>query len=188
MSAPSTPGTRSEQLGVARLRAIADTHLSLSYPPDNDDKKKQLGEFFGTYPPPKIADLVPGYAQAIKDSSPSISKLGILGFCWGGKVVALSVKAGTNPFSVAATAHPGMVDPADAEGLTIPFILLASGEEPEDTIKEFEDALKVPNHVETFKDQIHGWMAARSDLQDPRVREEYERGYKTVLTFFGKHF
>lgn len=81
-----------------------------------------------------------------------------------------------------------MVDPADAEGLTIPFILLASGEEPEDTVKEFEDALKVPNHVETFKDQIHGWMAARSDLQDPRVREEYERGYKTVLTFFGKHF
>lgn len=80
-----------------------------------------------------------------------------------------------------------MVDPADAEDVKIPTMLLASKDEPVDDVKKFEDTLKVPKHVETFKDQIHGWMAARSDLEDPRVREEYERGYKTVLEFFGKH-
>jgi dienelactone hydrolase len=158
------------------------------YPPDNDDKKKQLGDFFGTYPPPKIADLVPGYAKAIQDSNSSVSKLAILGYCWGGKVVALSVKASTNPFSIAASIHPAMVDPADAEGVTVPFILLASKEEPDEPVKKFEDALQVAKHVETFKDQIHGWMAARADLEDARVKEEYERGYKTVLTFFGNNF
>lgn len=158
------------------------------YPPDNDEKKKQLGDFFGTNPPPKVAGLMPDYVKAIKDSNTSISKFGVLGFCWGGKVVALSVKASTNPFSVAASAHPAMVDPADAEGIKIPFALLASKEEPDEAVKKFENALQVPKHVETFKDQIHGWMAARSNLSDERVKEEYERGYETVLTFFRSNF
>lgn len=109
-------------------------------------------------------------------------------FCWGGKVVALSVKAPTNPFSVAASCHPAMVDPADADGITVPMVLLASKEEPVDKVKEFEAALQGPKHVETFSDQIHGWMAARADLGDARVKEEYERGYKTVLAFFANHF
>jgi hypothetical protein len=33
--------------------------------------------------------------------------------------------------------------------------------------------LKVPKYVETFPTQIHGWMAARSDLENPEVRKEY---------------
>ncbi len=80
-----------------------------------------------------------------------------------------------------------MVDAADAPGIKVPFILLASGDEPADDVKKFEDALTVPKHVETFADQIHGWMAARADLSDDRVKAEYERGYKTLLEFFGKH-
>jgi len=81
-----------------------------------------------------------------------------------------------------------MVDPNDASGIQVPFVLLASKEEPADTVKKFEQTLSVPNHVETFADQIHGWMAARSDLSDARVKDEYVRGYKTVLEFFGKHW
>lgn len=79
-----------------------------------------------------------------------------------------------------------MVDPADAEGLDVPFALLASQDEDKADVKKFEEALKVPHHVETFGDQIHGWMAARSNLEDERVKAEYERGYKTLLEFFGK--
>jgi len=94
----------------------------------------------------------------------------------------------SNPFSIAAECHPAMVEPKDAEGIKIPTIMLASGEEPEDKVKEFEANLKVPKHVETFKDQIHGWMAARSDLSNDRVKEEYIRGYKTVLDFFSKNW
>lgn len=108
--------------------------------------------------------------------------------CWGGKVVALSVKAATNPFAVAASVHPAMVDPADADGIKVPMILLASKEESKEDVKKFEDALKVPKHVETFPDQIHGWMAARADLHDDGVKKEYERGYKTLLRFFADHF
>jgi dienelactone hydrolase len=81
-----------------------------------------------------------------------------------------------------------MVEPADAEGIRVPLIMLASKEEPADKVKEFEGKLKHAKHVETFGDQVHGWMAARADLSDARVKEEYTRGYKTVLEFFGKHW
>jgi dienelactone hydrolase len=81
-----------------------------------------------------------------------------------------------------------MVDASDAEGLSVPTMLLASKEEPEEEVKKYENNLKVAKHVEVFKDQIHGWMAARADLNDSRVKEEYERGYKTVVEFFGKNF
>ena len=81
-----------------------------------------------------------------------------------------------------------MVEAKDAEHVKIPLILLASSEEPADEVTKFEAALKVPKHVETFDDQIHGWMAARGDLSKERVKEEYIRGYKTVLDFFGKNW
>jgi dienelactone hydrolase len=110
-------------------------------------------------------------------------------FCWGGKVATLTTSSGSsNPFSVGASIHPAMVNPKDAEGIKVPFILLASGEEPVDKVLQFEETLKVPKHVEIFKDQIHGWMAARSDLSDPHVKDEYTRGYRTVLDFFGKNW
>ncbi|GAO15047.1 hypothetical protein UVI_02048900 [Ustilaginoidea virens] len=157
------------------------------YPPDTAEKKEKLGEFFGKFPPPDIAGKIPAYVQAVKDKYPALGKFGILGYCWGGKVALLSTKADNNPFGAVAAAHPAMVDPKDAEGVNVPTALLASGDEPAEDVKKFEEALRVPKHVETFKDQIHGWMAARSNLSDARVKEEYERGYKTLLTFFGQH-
>jgi dienelactone hydrolase len=80
-----------------------------------------------------------------------------------------------------------MVNPSEAEKIKVPLCMLASGEEPADDVEKFEKALTGPKHVEIFQDQIHGWMAARSDLEDPRVKEEYIRGYKTLLSFFAKH-
>lgn len=81
-----------------------------------------------------------------------------------------------------------MVDAEDAKGVKIPTLLLASKDEDVAEVKKFEEALTVAKYVETFPDQIHGWMAARSNLDDARVKEEYERGYKTVLNFFSKNF
>merc|ERR1711964_33638 len=57
---------------------------------------------------------------------------------------------------------------SEAEGIKIPLCMLASNDE-------------LKKHVEIFGDQIHGWMAARADLEDERVKSEYERGYKTLL-------
>lgn len=92
-----------------------------------------------------------------------------------------------NPFKAAIEAHPAMVDPKDAEGIKIPLALLASKDENPEDVKKFEANLTGPKHVETFSDQIHGWMAARSDLNDEKVKSEYKRGYETVLKFLSQH-
>ena len=80
-----------------------------------------------------------------------------------------------------------MVDPSDAEKIKIPLAMLASKDESPEDVKKFEANLKGPKHVEIFGDQIHGWMAARANLDDANVKKEYERGYKTLLDFFAKH-
>jgi hypothetical protein len=54
-----------------------------------------------------------------------------------------------------------MVDPSDAPGVTIPYVLLASKDEDQEAVGKWQSGLKVKNVVETFTDQIHGWMAAR---------------------------
>lgn len=62
--------------------------------------------------------------------------------------------------------------------------VLASKDEPAEDVEKYGAALKVKKHVETFSTQIHGWMAARADLEDKEVLKEYERGYKIALTWF----
>ncbi|KAL3422268.1 AIM2 family protein C30D10.14 [Phlyctema vagabunda] len=157
------------------------------FPPDTDEKKKHMGDFFGNQgAPPKTAARVPIVLKEIQKQYPNIKTFGIIGFCWGGKIVSLTTKSGT-PFSAAAECHPAMVDPADAPEISVPLCLLASQDESVEDVKKFEANLKVDKYIETFGDQIHGFMAARSNLDDPKNKAEYERGYKTVLEFFGKH-
>ncbi|KAI9750957.1 MAG: hydrolase 76 protein [Chaenotheca gracillima] len=157
------------------------------YPPDTKEKGEKLGNFFSTTAaPPKAVERLPKILKSIQSSSPNIESWGVVGFCWGGKIVSLTSGAGT-PFKAGAQAHPAMVDAEDAKKVTIPMAMLASKDEPADDVKAFKENLSVKNHVETFSDQIHGWMAARGDLNDPKVKSEYERGYQALLTFFHEH-
>jgi hypothetical protein len=82
-----------------------------------------------------------------------------------------------------------MLKAADAAKVTIPMCVLGSEEEKAEGLEAFGESLKVEKHVERFGDQVHGWMSVRSDLEDEKkLKKEYERGYKAVLEFFGKHF
>ena len=114
---------------------------------------------------------------------------GILGYCWGGKVAGLAVqKEGNGGFKALGEVHPAMVDAEDAKKISVPTIMLASGDEDEKDVKAFEANLKAEHkHVEIFGDQVHGWLAARAALGEKRVKEEYERGYGTLLKFYQTH-
>jgi dienelactone hydrolase len=156
------------------------------YPPDTDEKGQKLGNFFQTTgAPPASAARIPGLIKAFNDHNPSIKSWGVVGFCWGGKIVSLTSGKDTL-YKAAAECHPAMVDPAEAENISIPLAMLASKDEPEKDVRAFEGKLKGEKHVEIFGDQIHGWMAARADLGDERVKGEYERGYRTLLEFFAR--
>ena len=80
-----------------------------------------------------------------------------------------------------------MVSADDAKGIKIPICMLASGDENPEDVAAFEKALTGEKHVETFGDQVHGWMGARADLKNERCKSEYERGYKTLLEFYHKY-
>lgn len=161
------------------------------YPPTTDETKAKLGKFFETKAgPPATLAKIPGVVADANKLSPAsaFGTWGILGYCWGGKVANLAVGAeGAGGFKAAAQAHPAMVDPKDATNVKVPMALLASKDEDPAAVKGYEDNLKTAKHVETFSTQIHGWMAARSNLADPEVQKEYERGYRTVLNFFHEH-
>ncbi|KAI1117988.1 alpha/beta-hydrolase [Nemania sp. NC0429] len=159
------------------------------YPPDTEEKQQKLGEWFAKNSPVDVAVALVDYVKVLKTANPSITSWGLIGYCWGGKVVELvTSQAATNPFSISAACHPAMVDPAGASKILVPYALLASMEEPAEAVKEFESGLKVPHYVETFGDQVHGFMAARADLSDPRVKAEYARAYQVLIDFLAKEW
>lgn len=43
---------------------------------------------------------------------------------------------------------PAMVDPADAEKIKVPIMMLASQDEPADAVKQFGEALKVTRFMD----------------------------------------
>lgn len=159
------------------------------FPPQTDEHKEKLGNFFQTKAaPPNTLSKIPNVvSEANKLASGGSFQWSILGYCWGGKIAALTSGQDNKTFKAAVQCHPAMVDPNDAKQVNIPMALLASKDEPPNDVQAFKDNLKTANHVETYPTQIHGWMAARSNLEDPEVRKEYERGYKAVLDFFHQH-
>lgn len=80
-----------------------------------------------------------------------------------------------------------MVDPKDAPNVTIPILTIPSKDEDKSAIEQYEAALTVPKQVEWYHDQIHGFMAARSDLEDESVKAAYEKAYQTLLGWFHQH-
>ncbi|KAK5148812.1 hypothetical protein LTR04_000474 [Oleoguttula sp. CCFEE 6159] len=154
------------------------------YPPDTKEKGEKLGEFFKTTAaPPKTVERVPKVVKEINEKYSSIQSWGVVGYCWGGKIVNLTSQSGT-PFKAAAACHPAMVDPADAPNITIPIAMLPSKDEDKDAVAKWEQGVKGKKLVKWFDDQVHGFMAARGDLEDEKVKKQYEKAYNTLLHFF----
>lgn len=154
---------------------------------DRERYKVEVEKFMARIqvPKPHIAKL-DAVLASLKDSFPSIEKWGTIGYCWGGKIVALTSGEGT-AWSAAVSTSPARVDAEDAKHIVIPMAMLASKDEPADAVEAFGKALTTPKHVETFSTQIHGWMSARAELSDPEVKKEYERGYQVAVNWFGEH-
>jgi len=153
------------------------------YPPDTPEKEKAFGEWFQIVSPPKHLPKVPGLLEAAEKHNSNIKAWGVIGYCWGGKMTSLIAGKDTK-FKAAVQTSPALMDSTEAEKVTIPMMVLASKEEPADEVKKYGDKLTVKKHVETFDDQLHGFMSARGDLKDEKVKAEYERGYKLALQFF----
>lgn len=94
------------------------------------------------------------------------------------------VSQANTPFKSAVAAHPAMVDANDAPDVTIPILLLPSSGEDKNDVGSYEKALKVKHEVEWYDDQVHGFLAARANLEDPKVVAAYEKGYQKIISWY----
>ncbi|CAK7268796.1 hypothetical protein SEPCBS119000_003245 [Sporothrix epigloea] len=165
-------------------------------PADSDEKKKLIGDFFAAKANP--AENTQTLLRLRKEMAvrfPAVDDhVGVFGLCWGGKIAVLATAADNEGagrrFNVSGTAHPGLLDPKDAEALTAPHILLASKDESAETVAEYKRILSQPGkagEVTTYENMFHGWMGARANLADDENVKEFGRGYEQAATFFSKH-
>ncbi|RMZ81170.1 hypothetical protein DV737_g2637, partial [Chaetothyriales sp. CBS 132003] len=156
------------------------------YPPDTEEKQKSFTSWFGNAVPSKHLPRVPGLLDAAERFNPKIKSWGTIGYCWGGKMVSL-IGGRETRLKAGVQTSPALIDVADAEKVKIPMLLLPSKDESLSEFEKYRDALKVPNRLEYFSNQIHGWMSARGDLKDPEVQKDYQRGYQLAADFFAQY-
>ena len=159
------------------------------YPPNTDEKKNALQAFFGAAGDfqARKPDL-DAVADALKQDG--ATKLGLMGFCWGGKFSVLGGGEGTK-FSAVAQIHPAMVSADDAAKLTVPVANFPSKDEPKEDVDKFEAEVQKKSFAKDcvyklYPDSHHGWAAARADLKDEGNLKNFQDVYQRLADFFNK--
>jgi carboxymethylenebutenolidase len=146
-----------------------------------------------------MSDLDAAAAWAKKSSKGDTSKLGVTGFCWGGRIVWLyaahnkDLKAGVAWYGrlvgTADELHPK--HPLDlAASLKAPVLGLYGGDDmgiPNDTVEKMQAALKEakqPSEIVLYPKTPHGFHA---DYRPTYRKTEAEDGWKRLQAWFKQH-
>ena len=146
-----------------------------------------------------LSDLDATVAWATQSDKGNPEKLGITGFCWGGRIVWLY--AAHNPRLKAGVAWYGrLVGPADdlhpknpidvAALLHAPALGLYGGADAaisQDSIEQMRQALKAagqPSEIIVYPDAPHGFHA---DYRDSYRKEPATDGWKRLAAWFKSH-
>jgi carboxymethylenebutenolidase len=146
-----------------------------------------------------MSDLDATAAWADKSGKANPSKLGITGFCWGGRIVWLyaahssNLKAGVAWYGRLTgernELHPK--NPIDVAGsLKAPVLGLYGAEDqgiPLDTIEKMREALKAagsPSEIVVYPKAPHGFHA---DYRPSYRKDAAEDGWKRMLAWFKKY-
>jgi carboxymethylenebutenolidase len=151
-------------------------------------------------PEPEVAsDLDATVAWAGTTGKADVAKLGITGFCWGGRQVWLycahnpKVKAGVAWYGPLQRPKSEMtpVDPIDVvPQLKVPVLGLYGGADggiPMTQIQAMQDALKAagnPSQIVVYPDTPHGFNA---DYRASYRPEQAKDGWKRLLAWFKDH-
>ncbi|KAG5513436.1 hypothetical protein PMAC_001500 [Pneumocystis sp. 'macacae'] len=161
-----------------------------SFPPNTEEKKKALKDFFNG--PACLEKNLETIGTIIEDLKKDCAKsLAIFGFCWGGKLSALSGGRYGDKINSVAMIHPAMVDSNDAHNLKVPICAIISKDEPFSDCNAFKEIIKTKPFsknciFKTFSTMHHGFMAARSDLTNNENVEKFREGIKILIDFFLK--
>ncbi|QKX58232.1 uncharacterized protein TRUGW13939_05353 [Talaromyces rugulosus] len=157
-------------------------------PPVTPEQQEKLGGFIQNKASPGlVVPRVLELSKSLNKTFPTVEKLGIFGFCWGGKLASLACQDDKDSFVVAVQTSPARIDPEEAKKVSVPMALLLSGDEDVEVASQYAANLTKDTLTERFEGQIHGFMSARGDLEDAKVKEAFERGYEVAGAFFDKH-
>jgi len=146
-----------------------------------------------------LSDLDAALAWAKGTGKADTAKLGITGFCWGGRVVWLysahnpGVKAGVAWYGRLVGDHTAMQPkyPLDvASDLKAPVLGLYGGADqgiPAASVEKMRDALKAAGktaEIEVYPNTPHAFFA---DYRPSYRKEQAEDGWKRMLAWFKKH-
>jgi carboxymethylenebutenolidase len=150
-----------------------------------------------------MSDLDATVAYAKKSGKGQTGKLGITGFCWGGRIVWLY--AAHNPQVDAGVAWYGRLVPTEqsprnplqptfpidiAANLKAPVLGLYAGKDqgiPLDTVEQMRSKLKESksgSEIIVYPDAQHGFYA---DYRPTYNKEDAEDGWRRLLAWFKKH-
>lgn len=146
-----------------------------------------------------MSDLDATVAWAEKSGQGNISKLGITGFCWGGRIVWLyaahspNVKAGVAWYGRLVGESTPLTPkyPIDiASELTVPILGLYGGSDnsiPVETVEQMRDRLKAGNsgsEIILYADTPHAFFA---DYRPSYRKQQAQSGWKHLKTWLSKH-
>jgi carboxymethylenebutenolidase len=146
-----------------------------------------------------MADLDATVAWAKVSGGGNIEKLGITGFCWGGRIVWLysahnpRVKAGVAWYG-RLVGKPSELQPKHpldvAASLKVPVLGLYGADDqgiPLDTVEQMRTALKAagnPSEIVVYPNTPHGFHA---DYRASYRKEQAEDGWKRLQAWFKQH-
>jgi carboxymethylenebutenolidase len=146
-----------------------------------------------------LSDLDATVAWAVKSAKGNSNKLGITGFCWGGRITWLY--AAHNPQVKAGVAWYGRLvgdvteltpkHPVDiASTLKVPVLGLYGGKDtgiPLDTVKQMRDRLKSSSsksEIIVYPDAPHAFFA---DYRSSYRESDAKRGWQRLQAWFKQH-
>lgn len=151
---------------------------------------------------PQKKSMVP-FTAVLKDVQakfPSVKKIGVLGFCYGGKTVAslgfdnLEIPESKLVSSI-ATAHPSLLDfPKDVEALTKPVLFNIPSKDNYIGPKEQKKLLDISGKkkaqgqrfdVYVYEDTDHGF-AIRGGSKKPHIKKAREVAFHRCVEFFNE--
>ena len=146
-----------------------------------------------------MADLDAAVEFAQKSGKGDVTRLGITGFCWGGRIVWLyaahnpSLKAGVAWYG-RLVGEPGPLTPKHpvtvAADLKAPVLGLYAGKDqgiPLASVEQMRSALaaaKVPAEIVVYPDATHGFHA---DYRPSYSEKDAQDGWNKLLAWFKEH-
>ncbi|KAJ1734528.1 hypothetical protein LPJ61_001014 [Coemansia biformis] len=123
--------------------------------------------------------------EYMKDSG--VESVGIIGFCWGGKMVVAAL-AELDGLVGGAIVHPALIESGDMAKANAPLLVLPSKDEPDFT-DEFATLEGKPFFAQCsmvrFDDMFHGFCGARGDWSVPEQAKRANDAIELLVQFFG---